>query len=132
LKNPRAFREARRRTHAEGEELTTPFLVCAAITALSAFISLGFSLAAALSEAGVARTMAFYATARSVALAIASVVPFMTGSVGWLLAVGWIMIIVQALDAIVGVTINDKMKTFGPAATAVLNLFAVMWLIRGA
>jgi hypothetical protein len=112
--------------------MTMPFLVCAAITALSAFISLGFSLAAARSESGAARTMAFYARARSIALALGSVVPFITGSVGWLLAVAWIMIFVQALDAFVGLTIRDKMKTFGPAATAFLNLIAVVWLTHSA
>jgi hypothetical protein len=40
----------------------------------------------------------------------------------------WSMVIVQAGDAAIGVTINDRMKTFGPAGTALLNLVAVIWL----
>ena len=36
----------------------------------------------------------------------------------------------QALDAIVGMTIKDNVKTFGPAGTALLNLAAVIWLIQ--
>jgi hypothetical protein len=57
-------------------------------------------------------------------------VPFLSGSVGWLLAVAWSMIIVQALDAVVGMTVKDNVKTFGPAGTAFLNLAAVIWLIQ--
>jgi hypothetical protein len=40
------------------------------------------------------------------------------------------MIIVQACDAVIGGTINDLMKTYGPAVTALLNLVAVIWLIQ--
>jgi len=40
------------------------------------------------------------------------------------------MIIVQASDAVIGGTINDPMKTYGPAVTALLNLVAVIWLIQ--
>lgn len=39
------------------------------------------------------------------------------------------MIILQLLDAGVGVTIGDRMKTFGPAAIAVANLAALVWLV---
>ena len=53
--------------------MTVPFIFCASITAISAIISLGFSIAAAL-----------YACARSMALVIASAVPFLTGSTEWL------------------------------------------------
>jgi hypothetical protein len=112
--------------------MTVPFIFCASITAISASISLGFSVAAALGATGTARTMAFYACARSVALTIVSAVPFVTGSTGWLQAIAWSMIIVQAGDVVVGMTIKDRMKTFGPAGTALLNLVAVIWLIQAA
>jgi hypothetical protein len=39
------------------------------------------------------------------------------------------MIIVQAFDAAIGLTIKDRMKTFGPAGTAVANLAALLWLV---
>ncbi|HEV7602572.1 MAG TPA: hypothetical protein VGO49_20240 [Bradyrhizobium sp.] len=110
--------------------MTVPFIFCASITAISALISLGFSIEAALHATGIARTMALYACARSVALATASAVPFLTGSTEWLQAIAWSMIIVQACDALIGTTIKDRMKTFGPAGTAVLNLAAVIWLIQ--
>jgi len=113
-----------------GRTMMTPFILCALISAISALVSLGFSIAAQRTATGAARTMALYACARSLALFVASVVPFLSGSVGWLLAVAWSMIIVQALDAIVGMTIKDKVKTFGPATTALLNLAAVIWLLQ--
>jgi hypothetical protein len=42
----------------------------------------------------------------------------------------WSMIIVQACDAVIGTTIKDRMKTFGPAGTSLLNFVAVIWLIQ--
>jgi hypothetical protein len=107
-----------------------PFVFCASITAISAIISLVFSITAALGATDTARTMALYACARSTALVIASAVPFLTGSTGWLQAMAWSMIIVQACDAVIGGTINDLMKTYGPAVTALLNLAALIWLIQ--
>jgi hypothetical protein len=110
--------------------MTLPFAVCASITTISAIISLGFSISAALNTTDIARTMALYACARSTALMIASAVPFLTGSNEWLQAMAWSMIIVQACDAVIGATIKDPMKTYGPAGTALLNLGAVIWLIQ--
>ncbi len=110
--------------------MTVPFLVCAATTAISAIVSLGFSIAAVLGETGNARTMALYASARSLALVIVSAVPFITRSTEWLLAAAWAMIIVQACDAVIGTTIKNRMNTFGPAVTAIFNLLAVYWLYQ--
>jgi hypothetical protein len=109
--------------------MTAPFLVCAAITAASAFVSLGFSIAAVPRAEGQTRTLALYACARSIAFAIISVVPLATAWSAWLEAVAAGMIILQLLDAGVGVTIGDRMKTFGPAAIAATNLAALVWLI---
>src|SRR5260370_40354125 len=108
--------------------MTLPFIVCASITAISAIISLGFSMAAALGASDTARTMALYACARSTALVIASAVPFFTGSTGWLQAIAWTMIIVQAGDAVIGGTIKDPMESYGPAGTALLKLAAMILL----
>ena len=105
--------------------MSLAFTVCALVTAVSAFISLGFSLAAARAPGG---AIALYSCARSIALALISVIPFLNGSVGWLEAIAVCMVIVQALDAAIGVVIRDRMKTFGPAGTAAANLAALLWL----
>ena len=77
--------------------MTTPFIVCAAVTAVSAFVSLGFSIAAVPRSNGETRTLALYACARSIAFASLSVVPFATGWSLWLEAVAVGMIILQGV-----------------------------------
>ncbi|HEY4781174.1 MAG TPA: hypothetical protein VIH54_05095 [Chthoniobacterales bacterium] len=109
--------------------MSIPFLFCALITAVSAVISLGFSIAAAFNTASEVRNVALYTCARSVALVLVNAVPFFTGSTPWLQAIACSMIIVQVCDTAVGVLIKDRMKTFGPAGTALLNLAAVIWLL---
>ncbi|MDB5178963.1 MAG: hypothetical protein JWN01_906 [Patescibacteria group bacterium] len=109
--------------------MTTPFLLCAAITITSALVSLGFSIAAVRSAEGESRINALYATARSTALAAICLVPLFSSSYEWLVAVASCMILVQAIDAGIGVARKDKMKTFGPAATSLANLLALIWLI---
>ena len=109
--------------------MTPAFVTCAAVTTVSAAISLGFSVAAAMTTSGQTRTMAFYASARSLTFMLVSFVPFVTGSAPWLEAVAVGMIIVQFCDAGVGVTIRDRMKTLGPAGTAVANLAVLIWIL---
>jgi hypothetical protein len=109
--------------------MNIPFLFCMLVTAVSAVISLGFSIAAAFNTANEVRNMALYTCARSVALVLASAMPFFTGSTPWLQAIACSMIVVQVCDAAIGVIIEDRMKTFGPAGTALLNLAAVIWLL---
>src|SRR3984957_9193216 len=109
--------------------MTTPFLVCATVTAVSAFVSLGFSIASVPRANEQIRTLALYTCARSIAFATISVVPFATGWSLWLEAVEGEMILLQVLDACVGEAISDRMKTFGPAAITITNLAALVWLI---
>ena len=56
--------------------MTLPFIICACITAISAIVSLGFSVAAVLNTDDEANTMALYACARSIALVAVSASPF--------------------------------------------------------
>jgi hypothetical protein len=39
------------------------------------------------------------------------------------------MVIVQALDAVVGAATHDRMKTFGPASLGMLNLAVLLWFL---
>ncbi len=105
------------------------FYACAVITAASAFTSLGFSLAAVKQTHTAARTDAMYAAARSVALAMASIVPFFSHSIVWLESIAVVMIVVQSIDAGIGVYNHDSLKSYGPMATAALNLSALIWLV---
>jgi hypothetical protein len=70
-----------------------------------------------------------YALSRSVALAAVSLVALISQTRSSLLTIALAMVIVQALDAAVGGTIRDRMKTFGPALLGALNLVALVWLL---
>jgi hypothetical protein len=107
----------------------TAFWVCAGITAASALVGLGYAVAAVVSALDEARVNAMYALARSVALAVAVLVPVFSQTRSSLLTIALAIVIVQALDAVVGATIHDRMKTFGPASLAVVNLVALVWFL---
>lgn len=104
------------------------FWVCAAITAISASVSLGYSIAGFTSTAEPGRTPSMYTLARSVALTVVAVAAFFVGSVPFLAAVAIAMVVVQAADAVIGGVIHDRLKTIGPAATAAANLAVLAWL----
>jgi uncharacterized membrane protein len=70
-----------------------------------------------------------YAISRSVALAVVSVVPLISQTRSSLLTIALAMVIVQALDAVVGGTISNRMKTLGPASLGALNLLALVWFL---
>lgn len=107
--------------------MSTAFWICAGMTTISAFVSLGYSMAALRSPAGSAQINARYAFSRSLALAVAATVVLFTHSPSWLRAVAVAMILVQAGDAVIGVSIRDRVKTFGPALTAVANFVTLLY-----
>jgi hypothetical protein len=107
----------------------TAFWVCAGVTAASALVSLGYSVAAVISALDQARVNAMYALSRSAALAAAVLVPVFSQTRSSLLTIALAMVIVQALDAVVGATIHDWMKTFGPASLGLVNLVALVWFL---
>lgn len=100
-----------------GPSAATLYWVCYGVTATSAAVSLGYSLAA-VRAGGLAASNALYATSRSVALAalVISVPRWRSDRV--LLAAAGAMTVVQALDAVVGLTADDPVKVAGPAGTA--------------
>ncbi|ROS26284.1 hypothetical protein [Cellulomonas sp. PhB150] len=105
------------------------FWLCAVITAISAYVSLGYSIAALRGADAQAKVGSMYALARSVAVAAAATIAPFTSSVDFVAAVALVMVIVQGADAVVGARIHDRLKTYGPAATAVVNAAALVWLL---
>lgn len=103
--------------------------VCSLVTVASAGVSLGYAVAGLRAAAGAARTPSSYALTRSVALTLVAVVAPMTGSVGFIAAAAVAMILVQALDSVVGAQVHDRVKTVGPAITAIVNAVALIWLL---
>lgn len=70
-----------------------------------------------------------YALARSTAILVAAVIGLFSFSAAYVTAMALVMIIVQALDTVVGVRIHDRFKTVGPAITAAANAAALIWLL---
>lgn len=106
-----------------------PLWVCAAITAISALVSFGYSLAGLRGSSGVARPGSMYAFSRSLALLVAAIVALLTGSAPFIAAIAVVMVMVQAGDAVVGAHLANRFKTVGPAATALVNLASLIWLL---
>lgn len=106
--------------------MSAAFWVCAAITVISSLVSLGYAASAVRSSQGPDRRNALYAFSRSVALAVAATTALFNRSAGWLEGVALAMIVVQASDAVIGARIRDRLKTVGPALTAVANLAALI------
>jgi hypothetical protein len=110
--------------------MSAAFWVCAVVTVISAFVSLGYSITALTGSDPPARTSSMYASARSLALALTAVVALFVQSNTFLEAIALAMVLVQALDAIIGVRIHDRLKTIGPAATSLANAVALIWLLQ--
>jgi hypothetical protein len=109
--------------------MTTIFLICAIVTAISAFISFGFSIAALWSTCE-AYVNAMYFLSRSLPLAVVSIVPFFSDSRSWLFAIATAMTIVQAVDACAGFKQRDTRKTVGPIFIFLANLVVLILLAR--
>ena len=71
-----------------------------------------------------------YTCARSIALAVTAVVALFARSTPFLAAVAIAMVILQAIDAIIGGILHDRLKTLGPALTALANAAALVWLLQ--
>lgn len=111
--------------------MVSSFLACAGITIISAAVGLGFSVAAVRTASAEARGVALYATSRSASLLIASLLALATHP-AWLAAIALTMVLVQAGDSAIGVRSGSLLKTAGPAATAIFNLAALLWMMATA
>jgi hypothetical protein len=110
--------------------MTRRFWGCALLTFLSAGVSAGFSLAGLLGS-GNGDDFARYAASRSVALLVTVLIAIGARSRTAIVFLGIAMTAVQAFDGVIGALAHDPSKTYGPFAFAVLNAFAVGWLLRG-
>ena len=109
--------------------MSAGFWVCAAVTAISSLVSLGYSIAGLRAASGQGVVPSRYAAARSLALAVVAVAAVFVSSVPFLAAIAVAMILAQAVDAAIGVPQRDRLKTWGPALTALVNLIALVWML---
>src|SRR5580704_15667696 len=109
--------------------MTKRFWTCALMTLLNSAISAGFSLVFMLGQ-GRGDIFARYAAARSIALLLAVLIAIGVRSRDAIAFLGIAMTAVQLFDAVIGALDHDLQKTFGPFVLAILNAFAVGWLLR--
>jgi hypothetical protein len=109
--------------------MTAEYWICAGVTLTSAIVSFAFSVVAVKGHQNEAKLNALYAASRSAALVGASAVAFFYHRRDWLAAIALTMILVQALDAIIGGIERDAKKTIGPAFIASLNIALLVWLL---
>ncbi|WP_164848062.1 hypothetical protein [Lacticaseibacillus hulanensis] len=98
-------------------------IICMLVTAISAFVSLGFAIQAYAKARGnqtAALTNAKYALSRSLALVIAACGLLIVRDAGYLIALAVTMTGVQLFDGIIGIKVS-WFKTLGPLCTAIAN-----------
>lgn len=103
------------------------------MTAINALTSAGFAAAGLMAALGTnnasARVFAMYAAARSLPLAVATLWLVYVRSIRELGAMAFVLAVIQACDALVGLWQHDLGKTLGPAVFAVATFAAARSLL---
>jgi len=119
----------------ESRRLRSSFWLAAGITAINALTSAGFATAGLVSVSASAdqpaKVFAMYAAARSIPLAVTVLAQVALRNARGLATLAWVMTLVQACDAFVGVAQQNVGKTAGPAVFAVLTALAARSLWSG-
>ena len=105
------------------------FWTCAIVTTVSALVSAGFSVAGLLGPAG-SGSFERYAASRSIALLLAVLCCIGFRSREAIAVLALVMSLVQGFDGLIGVLAHDPAKTYGPFVFALVNLAALVWLLR--
>jgi hypothetical protein len=109
--------------------MSAAFWICAGVTLISSLVSAGYAVAGVRSAPPESRAPSMYALARSAALVVVAIIGLFTASIAFVAAVAVAMVLVQGLDAVIGVVTSDRVKTFGPAITAAVNAAALVWML---
>jgi hypothetical protein len=105
------------------------FWPCAVVTAISALISMGFSLVFA--HAGAPYDVAaLYAASRSIALPIAIAVAIARRSPIGIAALAFAMGLVQFFDGFIGIYTHNASETYGPFLLALLIFITLARLLK--
>ena len=114
---------------ASGHTWVMAFWTCTIITTISALVSAGFSVVGLFGPSG-GDIFERYAASRSIALLIAVLCCIGFQSREAIAALALVMSLVQGFDGLIGVLAHDPAKTYGPFVFALVNLAALVWLLR--
>jgi hypothetical protein len=117
-------------------------LIASVITAVNVVVAGGFSIAGLISPASIlpvhyvptdaSSIFAMYAAARTLPLAVITLIAIFKRSASALPILGTLAGVVQALDCLVGLVQHDPGKIFGPLVIAVLQFYAIATLRKWA
>ena len=110
-------------------QMNPAFWTCAIITTISALVSAGFSVVGLLGSSG-GDIFVRYAASRSIALLIAVLCCLGFRFREAIAALALVMSLVQGFDGLIGVLAHDPVKTYGPFVFALVNVAALVWLLR--
>ncbi len=102
------------------------YYINAYTTLISAALGICFSIGAVIKEKGNSQTNALYMFARSLALTCAAVIPVCRNAPTILTVVTVTMLIVQIADCIIGIVIENKMRTVGPFIMTVCHAVCLL------
>lgn len=116
--------------------------IASVITAVNVMVAGGFSIAGLISPALILpahcnpteafSVFAMYAAARTIPLAVITLLAIFKRSAAGLLILGTLAGVIQVLDCMVGIVQHDPGKIFGPLVIAALQFYAVATLKRSA
>jgi hypothetical protein len=109
--------------------MSVAFWICASLTLGSSLVSGGYAVSGLRDATRESRVPSMYALARSVALIVVAVVGLSSSSIAFAAAAALAMVLVQGFDAVIGGAISDRVKTLGPAITALVNAAALIWML---
>lgn len=109
--------------------MSAAFWICASLTLISSLVSGGYAVIGLREAPRDFRVPSLYALARSTALVSLAVIGLFSASIAFEAAAALSMVLVQGFDAVIGARISDRIKTFGPAITAVANGAALLWML---
>ena len=108
---------------------TLIYSVCAYTTLLNTALGVCFPIGAVIAEKGSSQTNALYMFTRSFAFMYAAVIPVCVNVPIILIVITATMLIVQAVDCMIGMIIKSNMRTMGPFLMAVRHAVCLLLFI---
>lgn len=108
--------------------METMFWVCAGVTQISAILGVAFAAEAAFRGERTGRTNGLYTLARSVALLLLAAAALAMGSPELVIVSAAVMLVVQGIDGLIGVSLRSRRRTLGPFFLAVCHSLCLLAL----
>ncbi|WP_395245395.1 hypothetical protein ACGGZK_06190 [Agromyces sp. MMS24-K17] len=106
------------------------FWICYSLTLVSAIVSVWYSVADVIAVGGFEEAGPWYAASRSVAIVVVALIAPLFRSDDALLAIAVVLTVVQGIDAFIGATQGDVVRTVVPAVLCLVTIVGATFLAR--